>query len=302
MLKTETKTPLFTGKRPKNTEATINVLIKLKGAGLAEGTLKNIAYCLAKISRNADLNNPEEVKLFIANLKVANSYKQNLCKAYNYYAKLNNIHWYRPHYKHERKIPTIPTRENVMKVISASRKYATIFTVLMETGLMPYELSQVTLKDIDFDRRILSARGYKGHASRNFKLSHRTIEMLKVYFTEYKQFPESKWMSVLWRKHRNTVAKKLQEPNLRNIRLYDLRHYYATMLYAKTRDILLVKQQMGHKKIETTLIYTQLLAFNTEEEFTCKVATNGKEQMELIEHGFEYVNEMDGLKYFRKRK
>ena len=35
----------------------------------------------------------------------------------------------------------------------------------------------------------------------------------------------------------------------------------ATTLYAKTRDILLVKQQMGHKKIETTLIYTQLLTY-----------------------------------------
>ena len=227
---------------------------------------------------------------------------QNLCKAYNYYAKLNNIHWYRPHYKHERKIPVIPTRENIIKVISASKKYATIFTVLMETGLMPYELSQITLKDIDFDRRILSARGYKGHTSRNFKLSHKTIEMLKIYFTEYKQFPESKWMSVLWRKHRNAVAKKLQEPNLRNIRLYDLRHYYATMLYAKTRDILLVKQQMGHKKLETTLLYTRLLAFNTEEEYTCKTATNAKEATILIENGFEYIQEIDGLRLYRKRK
>jgi len=60
--------------------------LKLKASGLHEGTLKNIAYCLARIERDADLTKPEEVKLFIANLKVANSYKQNLCKAYNYYA------------------------------------------------------------------------------------------------------------------------------------------------------------------------------------------------------------------------
>ena len=293
----------FAEKQAKPKEAIVNVLIKLKGAGLAEGTLRNISFCLAKISRHANLDNPEEVKLFIANLKVANSYKQNLCKAYNYYAKLNGINWYRPHYKHERKIPVIPTRENIMKVISASRKYATIFTVLMETGLMPKELEQVTRRDIDFDRRILSARGLKGHTSRNFKLSKKATAMLKAYFDKYGSFPESKWMSNLWRKHRNTVAKKLQDPSLKNIRLYDLRHFYGTMLYAKTRDILYVKQQMGHKKIETTLLYVQLIAFDTEEDFTCKTATNAKEARELIEHGFKYVaTTPQDFMLFKKRK
>jgi len=291
----------FAEKQAKPKEAIVNVLIKLKSAGLAEGTLRNVSYCLVKIARHVCIDKPEEVKMFIANLEVANSYKQNLCKAYNYYAKLNNIHWYMPHYKHERSLPVIPTRENIMKVISASRKYATIFTVLMETGLMPYKLSQVELRDIDFDRRILSARGFKGHASRNFKLKQETTNMLKVYFSKYDKFPQSKWMSKLWRQHRDAVSKKLQEPNLRNIRLYDLRHYYATMLYAKTRDILLVKQQMGHKKIETTLIYTQILSFN-EEEYTCKTATSIKQATDLIENGFEYVTEIDGVKLFRKRK
>jgi integrase len=99
---------------------------------------------------------------------------------------------------------------------------------------------------------------------------------------------------------RNNLAAKLHDPTIKNIRLYDLRHYFATTLYAKTRDILLVKQQMGHKKIETTLIYTQLLNLS-EDEWTCKTATTIKDQ-ELIEAGFEFVTERDGTKLFRKRK
>jgi len=74
------------------------------------------------------------------------------------------------------------------------------------------------------------------------------------------------------------------------------------MLYSRTRDILLVMQRLGHKKIETTMFYTQLLAFNDEEEYTCKTATNIKEATQLIENGFEYITEMDGMKIFRKRK
>jgi len=74
------------------------------------------------------------------------------------------------------------------------------------------------------------------------------------------------------------------------------------MLYQKTRDILFVKQQMGHKKIENTLKYTQLLQFEKDDNYTCKVVQNVEQATELIENGFEYVTEMNGLKLFRKRK
>ena len=94
----------------------------------------------------------------------------------------------------------------------------------------------------------------------------------------------------------------MNQPELGLIRLYDFRHYYATRLYAKTRDILFVKQQMGHRKIETTLIYTQLLNINEEEEYTCKAIDSKEEAMKLIENGFQYVMEVDGYKILRKRK
>jgi len=82
--------------------------------------------------------------------------------------------------------------------------------------------------------------------------------------------------------------------------LYDLRHYFGTMLYAQTRDISYVKEKMGHSKLETTMIYTKLVALPSERNI-CKAAetVGGKG---LIEVGFEYVCEQDGLKFFRKRK
>lgn len=73
------------------------------------------------------------------------------------------------------------------------------------------------------------------------------------------------------------------------------------MLYHQTRNILLVKQQLGHRKIETTLVYTQLLNAD-EEEYVCDMGRTIEECRRLIEEGFEYVTEMDGAKLFRKRK
>ena len=84
--------------------------------------------------------------------------------------------------------------------------------------------------------------------------------------------------------------------------MYDLRHFYATTLYHKSKDDLLVKQQLGHKKIETTLIYTQLVQFSEDEEFYSATANSVSEAAKLIEQGFDYVCDIDAVKLFRKRK
>ncbi|MBA7494979.1 hypothetical protein ES702_05558 [subsurface metagenome] len=106
-----------------------------------------------------------------------------------------------------------------------------------------------------------------------------------------------------YRQTRNRLSEKLGNPTLRTISLYDFRHYFATKLYHKTRDILYVRQQMGHKKIETTLRYIQLQNNQEDEEYTCKATTNDKEATQLLENGFNYkLTTPNGLMLFRKRK
>lgn len=58
---------------------------------------------------------------------------------------------------------------------------------------------------------------------------------------------------------------------------------------------------LGHKNINNTLIYTQLIDLR-DDEFVSKVAKTVAEACELVEAGFEYVTDIDGLKIFRKRK
>jgi hypothetical protein len=50
------------------------------------------------------------------------------------------------------------------------------------------------------------------------------------------------------------------------------------------------------------MFYTQLVTFNEEEEYTCKTATTIQEATNLIEHGFQFVTEIDETKLFKKRK
>ena len=50
-----------------------------------------------------------------------------------------------------------------------------------------------------------------------------------------KIFPNTDRMTHIWCRVRNRTAKKLKEPQLKKFRLYDLRHYFGTMLYHKTK-------------------------------------------------------------------
>lgn len=97
------------------------------------------------------------------------------------------------------------------------------------------------------------------------------------------------------------LANTLQNPRLLQIKLHTFRHWKATMEYHKTKDILHVKQMLGHKNINSTLLYTQLINFENE-EFTVRAIDNLNEACELVETGFEYVTDMEGKKIFRKRK
>ena len=75
------------------------------------------------------------------------------------------------------------------------------------------------------------------------------------------------------------------------------------MEYHKTKDILHVMRALGHKNIKNTLLYTQLIrADEKEDDFVCKLAKTPQEIQSLIEAGFEYICNLDDLKFFRKRK
>jgi hypothetical protein len=58
---------------------------------------------------------------------------------------------------------------------------------------------------------------------------------------------------------------------------------------------------LGHRSIQNTLKYAQLIEFK-DEECTAKVAASEKEACALIEAGFEFVCDYNGNKIFRKRK
>jgi integrase len=281
----------------------------MKNNGKSEYSIRFVDKALTYISKHADLNEPEQVKHFIASLQSSDGYKKNLCLAYNKYCKYHKIQWEMPLYKPQAKRIRIPTKEKLEMLIARAGKTLSIkLSISKETGLRPIELMNLKVKDIDLEQKIIYPTTAKHGSARALKISNNLRTTLQNYIIRNKLDLNDKlfkgnadYYGKHYRVMRNKLAKKLNDPTIKTIRLYDFRHHFATTLYAKTRDILHVMQQLGHKKIETTLIYTQLLNLN-EDEWTCKTANTVEQATQLIENGFEYITEMDGLKLFRKRR
>jgi hypothetical protein len=73
------------------------------------------------------------------------------------------------------------------------------------------------------------------------------------------------------------------------------------MEYAKTKDLLHVMKVLGHKNIQNTLLYTQLVSFENDDYYSA-TAESVEEAQKLVETGFEYVCTFSDVRLFRKRK
>jgi len=291
------------------TNTTLNLLLQMTNEGKAPTTVEGVGKRLRIIAKHANLNNPEEVKAFIARHKCSNCFKHLLTTAYAKYAKFNAIEWQPPHYIPEAHAIKVPTREKVQMIIAnAGKRMALKLTLSLETGMRPVEICNLKAKDIDIQQRLVYPTTAKHGSARTLKISQSLATSLQEHIIRNNLKPDQKLFDItprtyskMFRATRNALADKLHDPTIKQIRLYDLRHHYATTLYTKTHDLLIVMNQLGHKDIKNTMIYTHLINVE-DDEYTAKTAKDIKEATTLIEDGFEYVTEIDGLKLFRKRK
>jgi len=280
----------------------------MKRNGRAETTIKRTVRLLTKLSKSADLNKPEEVKTVLANLKWKDTTKKMTASTLKPFYKYLKIPYEMPKYKITRELPFIPTEEELdLLIASGEPATATRLQILKETGARIGELDYLQWTHIDTQRKTIHIKAEKGSNSRILPLSDKTISMLNhvkrhnehVFKTKAKGFRKT------FEKLRQRIATQTNNPRLKKIHSHTFRHWKGTTEYHKTRDIYHVRNVLGHRNINNTLLYITLenaLYQTSNDEWICKTANNINEATQLIEHGFQYVTEMDGLRLFRKRK
>ncbi|HUW47697.1 MAG TPA: site-specific integrase [Patescibacteria group bacterium] len=268
---------------------------------------------LKHLQKYSDLHNPEAIRQFIADKKGKNSYKQKLAWAYETFAQFYKIQWQMPTFTKQEQMPKLPTEEQLDKFIAASGEILSLKLWLSkETGIRPTELQELQVRDIDTEHNAINPTTAKNGSPRILTIPPNLTKSLTQHIIKYRLNPNDKLFKGTAKKYgdafrqmRRKLAKRTNDPSLMTIRLYDFRHWFATMRYIKYRDVPLTADDMGHRDYNTTRKYLHLakiMQMIKDDEWICKTAENITQATELIQHGFEYITEMEGLKIFRKRK
>ena len=291
------------------TENIENCIHNLKLKGLQKETLIAMKRRLYTLSKQCDINNPYEVLELIANAKWKNSTKNLIARYYDHYAKSIGKNWSKPKYAQEERFPYIPTEQEIDQLIAVSpTKYATALLTLKETGIRTDELMKLQWTDINTERKTINITPSKRSNPRILPISDKLIALLnKMPRTQQKIFTMSKHsIQYSYYRIRKRISTKLSNPNLMKITLHTFRHWKATMEYHKTKDVIHVKQILGHKTINCTMLYInieQALFLQETDEWTTIVTHDINEEIKAINAGFQLVrtiNETTAI--YKKRK
>jgi len=138
------------------------------------------------------------------------------------------------------------------------------------TGIRRAELSQLEVKDIDFTNQTLMVKKGKGGKMRLIPVGHTALFWLELYLeksrpkllvekTEKAVFLSGYGTAITPGSLGNYVRKVIQELDLSDVgSCHLLRHSCATHMLENGCDIRLIQQLLGHERLETTSIYTEV--------------------------------------------
>ncbi len=264
------------------------------------------------VNRGADLAKPDTVKEVMSKQLWSGNRKRNVINAYTNFLGYLGQTWEPPTYEIVRKIPFIPTEQEIDDLIAGTSNALPVFLQLLkETAMRSGEAIRIPWKDVDLERRVIMCNApEKGSNPRVFSdLSGKLLSMLNTLPRENDLVfgtTSLNGLKATFTRSRKRIAFKLCNPRLKEIHFHTLRHWKATMLYHYTRDLLLVADVLGHKDIENTRLYIQLeksLFKNVpDDKFIIKAISTLEEAIQLGEVGFEPFMVINGIQLMRKRK
>jgi site-specific recombinase XerD len=162
-------------------------------------------------------------------------------------------------------LPIVLSASDVSKILStiSNIKHKTILFIIYSGGLRLGELLELKIGDIDSESMRIHVREAKGKKDRYVMLSENVLYLLREYYKVYKPkdyiFEGQKGGKYSSKSVQNIFKKALQKSGIRKkATVHTLRHSFATHLLDDGTDIRYIQELLGHKRIETTQIYTHV--------------------------------------------
>lgn len=149
----------------------------------------------------------------------------------------------------------------LLQDITQNRKHNMIIKFFLNTGLRVSEVCNIKLTDIDMANCSVNVK-CKGNKCRTTYFTAKLKKDLEIYLGEYEPyiflFESGRGKQYSRRGIYEIVQNAYKLAGIKGMTVHSLRHTVATLVYEKTKDILVVKEVLGHESIESTMIYTHV--------------------------------------------
>ncbi len=166
-------------------------------------------------------------------------------------------------------LPTVLSLKDISKILKVTNnlKHKTILVLIYSAGLRLGELINLEIGDIDSESMKIHIKNAKGKKDRYVMLSNNVLELLREYYKVYKpkkyiiegqnggKYSSKSVQSVFKRALKKAGIKKKAS-------VHTLRHSFATHLLDEGTDIRYIQELLGHKRLETTQIYTHVSSYS----------------------------------------
>jgi integrase/recombinase XerD len=169
-------------------------------------------------------------------------------------------------------LPMVLSQDEVARLLAAvtNLKHHTALSLAYGTGLRASEVIGLKVTDIDSQRMTLRVEQGKGRKDRYAMLSPLLLQRLRTWWrTAHAQgkiltngwlFPGLDPMDPLTVRQLNRAICAAADMALidKRVSMHTLRHSFATHLLEQKVDIRVIQVMLGHKKLETTSLYTHV--------------------------------------------
>jgi len=171
-----------------------------------------------------------------------------------------------------RKLPVVLSAEEVTRLLDAAPnlKAKAALAVAYGTGLRASEVVHLKVGDIDRDRKVVRVEQGKGRKDRYVMLSPKLHVLLRAWWLDGRAkgkmlpggwlFPGQNPVNPMTTRQLNRICHAaVDAAGLdKRVSLHTLRHSFATQLLEQGVDIRVIQVLLGHKKLETTALYSQV--------------------------------------------
>ena len=166
-------------------------------------------------------------------------------------------------------LPTVLSLKDISKILAVTKnlKHKTMLFLIYSAGLRLGELLELKLGDIDSDTMKIYVRKGKGKKDRYIMLSENVLNLLRDYYKVYKPndyiFEGQNGGKYSPKSVQSVFKTALKKAGIKKkATVHTLRHSFATHLLDDGTDIRYIQELLGHKRLETTQIYTHVSSYS----------------------------------------